>query len=104
WKALHMLVYLAYVAVVAHVGLGLLQDERHPFFLGVVAIGAVVTLGLHLAAGLREAPADRLRPAEGRWVDAGPAATIPEGRARVAMAGTERVAIFRHEGRLSCVS
>src|SRR5204863_2169817 len=44
------------------------------------------------------------RPAEGRWVDAGPAATIPERRARVAMAGTERVAIFRHEGRLSCVS
>ncbi|MDH4349458.1 MAG: ferric reductase-like transmembrane domain-containing protein, partial [Gemmatimonadota bacterium] len=104
WKALHMLVYVAYAAVMAHVALGFLQDERHPLYLILLGLGATVTAVLHLVAARREVPTDRLVAADGGWVDLGPADTIPEGRARIGMAGGERVAVFRHDGKLSCVS
>jgi sulfoxide reductase heme-binding subunit YedZ len=104
WKALHMLVYVAYAAVVAHVGLGFLQTERGALYPVVMAIGAIAAVGLHFAAARREAPKDRPIAASTGWVDLGPADTIPEGRARIGMAGGERVAVFRHDGKLSCVS
>ncbi|MCC7134303.1 MAG: ferric reductase-like transmembrane domain-containing protein [Gemmatimonadales bacterium] len=103
WKRLHLLVYLAYLALVAHVAFGVLQDERHPLFLIATAAGAAIIGGLHLAAAWRERLLDRRRPAPD-WIDVGPAATIAEGRARIALVAGERVAVFRHHDRLSCVS
>jgi len=104
WKRLHMLVYLAYLLLLGHVGLGVLQDERSlwyalPFGLGAAAIG-----GLHLAAALRERGRDREPAPDQEWLDVGSAASIAEGRAIVGVVGGERVAVFRHEDRLSCVS
>jgi nitrite reductase/ring-hydroxylating ferredoxin subunit/DMSO/TMAO reductase YedYZ heme-binding membrane subunit len=106
WKRLHMLVYVAYLAVALHVGLGLLQEERHRFYLGFLLASVVAIGGLHLVAALRERPGDRpLAPTPGSdWVAVGNAADIPEGRAIVAVVAGERVAVFRHEGRLSCIS
>ncbi len=105
WKRLHMLVYLAWGLLVAHVALGTLQAEGDPLLaLGVVA-GAASVIGAHLVAGWRERRGDQMLPADDDgWVDAGPAGTIPESRARVVMVAGERVAIFRHQNRLSGVS
>jgi nitrite reductase/ring-hydroxylating ferredoxin subunit/DMSO/TMAO reductase YedYZ heme-binding membrane subunit len=107
WKRLHMLVYLAYVALIAHVGLGFLQDERHPIYVVAIGLGVLVISGLHLAAAARERglddPAPSLRQS-GDWVDIAGTGDIAEGRAVIGLVGDERVAVFRHEDRLSAVS
>ncbi len=104
WKRLHMLVYVAYVALILHLGLGVLQDERHPLFLFLVVASSLTIGGLHLAAARKERLGDRLRTPGPNWVDVGPAADIAEGRAIIGVVAGERVAVFRHQNHLSCVS
>jgi len=104
WKTLHMLVYLAYALLVGHVALGAVQADSGwvgPIFLG---LGAVVVIGLHLAAGLHERKADWEPGRSPDWVEVCRVEEIPEQRAKVAMVGGERVAVYRHEGMLACVS
>jgi nitrite reductase/ring-hydroxylating ferredoxin subunit/DMSO/TMAO reductase YedYZ heme-binding membrane subunit len=108
WKALHMALYPAYALVVAHVGLGYLQAATSPALASLVALSCAALVGLHLAAGRREARADGIfagAAPEAPWVVAGRAADIPEGGAvTVRPPAGEKVAIFRHQGRLSAVS
>ncbi len=105
WKALHMGVYLAYLLLVAHIALGVLQSELHPVFPLLLGLSVAFVVGLHLAAGFREANVDRpMSPADDGWIDAGPVAEIPEARARVVPAGGERVAVFRYGGKVSALS
>ncbi len=104
WKRLHMTAYVAYAALVGHVFLGTLQDQRSAVPAAVFGVGLLLIAGLHLAAALRERPRDRERPGDESWVDLGPAGDIAEGRARMGVVAGERVAVFRHQGRLSCVS
>jgi nitrite reductase/ring-hydroxylating ferredoxin subunit/DMSO/TMAO reductase YedYZ heme-binding membrane subunit len=113
WKSLHMLVYLAYALLVLHVALGALQAERSLLYLILVVSGAAIVAGLHLAAAWRERRRDQarlllapLRECPGEvWVDAGSVNEVPEGRAKVVcLDGQERVAVFRHGGRLSAVT
>src|SRR5256885_8409906 len=54
WNRLHMLVYVAYALLIAHVTLGALQSERNPALAIILGIGLAVVLSLHLAAGFRE--------------------------------------------------
>jgi nitrite reductase/ring-hydroxylating ferredoxin subunit/DMSO/TMAO reductase YedYZ heme-binding membrane subunit len=111
WKALHMLVYVAYGLLVMHVTLGALQSEGNPAYPVLVGGGLLAVVGLHLAAGLRERRRDagptirEPKPDEETWIDVGSVDEIAEGRAKVvAPAGGERVAIFRYEGRISAVT
>ena len=106
WKALHMGVYLAYALLVGHVVLGSLQAERSPLLAGLVGLGLALVLALHLLAGWRERALDRERRglASDGFVDVGGLDEIEEGRAKVVSLGGERVAIFRHAGRLSALS
>jgi nitrite reductase/ring-hydroxylating ferredoxin subunit len=71
----------------------------------MLAGAVVVVAGLHLVAGRREARCDR-GPASGEpWIDVGAVDSLKEGRGRaVCVPGRERVAIFKHKGRLSAVS
>ena len=96
WKALHLSIYAAYAAVVAHVMLGAYQSATSPVFGGVAAACALLVAGLHLAA--------RRRPgAEG--VEVPDPGAIAEGRARVVdLPGGERAAVWRHEGMLYATS
>jgi nitrite reductase/ring-hydroxylating ferredoxin subunit/DMSO/TMAO reductase YedYZ heme-binding membrane subunit len=106
WKALHMLVYLAYVILVAHVALGSLQQPglRLPTLL--LMASAALVLGLHLLTGLRERSLDRQPASIGvdGWTAICDVSDIREGRARMALVGQERIAVFRYGGRISCVS
>jgi nitrite reductase/ring-hydroxylating ferredoxin subunit/DMSO/TMAO reductase YedYZ heme-binding membrane subunit len=108
WKALHMAIYPAYALVVAHVAFGYLGEATNAALPVVVLLSAALLVGLHLAAGLRARREDAAvaRPApEAPWIEAGLAAAVPEGRAVVVQPpGGEKVAIFRHRGRLSAVS
>ncbi len=107
WKRLHMLVYVAYALLVAHVALGALQADRAPLAMVATCAGAALIAALHLGTGLRERTRDRSgapAAAEG-WIDAGAAADIAESRARtVCTPGGERIAIFKHNGAFSAVT
>lgn len=112
WKALHMLVYLAYAAVAIHVMFGALQSEVPAWVAVVPGAGILWLATLHTLTARREAGPDALSGAEGRgatglsatWVDAGEASRIPDGRARIVCANGERIAVFRYGNHVSAVS
>jgi nitrite reductase/ring-hydroxylating ferredoxin subunit len=106
WKRLHMMVYIAYGLVVAHVLLGVLQAETNPLLAGLLAAGAASVLGLHLAAGYRERKLDTETKAVDPYgfVDVCAVDEIPEKCARIATVSGERVAIFKYDGMISALS
>ncbi len=102
WKAIHFLIYPAYAALVGHVALGAFQARGNETLAVIFTGGALLVVGLHIWAALRERT--RATPATD-WVAVGPARDIPEGRARIALLPSgDRVAVFRHEGQLSAIS
>ena len=107
WKAMHMGVYAAYAAIVLHVVLGRLQTGGDPLLAVVVGLSVLGLCLLHVLAGRQERGKDLTAASliDPPWVSAGPVDSIAEGRAVVVpLAGDERVAVFRHKGRLSAVS
>lgn len=99
WKTLHMLVYVAYALVVAHVALGALQSETHPIFGALLGFGVALVTLAHLAAGLTSWGRDArtaAKPDESGWIDAGSVHDIADSRAvTVRLPGGEGVAIYR---------
>lgn len=122
WKALHMLVYVAYALLVLHVTFGALQGEGSPVYVGAMALGVATVLGLHVVAGQKERALDvvaavcdrrsgnpkddahRAPLQDDEFVDACAVADIPENRARIVCLSGERVAIFKYDGKISAVS
>ncbi len=106
WKRLHSLIYLAYIAVVAHVSLGILQDQQNHTFTVIFIGGAGAVAALHLWAALYErAHGDAPGAAPAGWVDICDAADIAEGFAKIKiLPNGERVAVFRQDGKLSAIS
>ncbi len=108
WKAIHMSVYLAYLSVVLHVGLGYLQSSDNPVFAIIVALSVLAVGGLHFVAGRAERRNDKAAApvtAEAPWVFAGTVGEIPDNQAIVVpLQGGERVAVFRHDDKLSAIS
>lgn len=101
WKALHMLVYVAYILLVVHVALGILQSEQSPVYVALTLLGAMTLGALHIAAGLKEANADRrmadLPTAEADgFVKVGHIDEIADNRARIVSLSGERVAVFKY--------
>ena len=106
WKTLHMLVYVAYALLVAHVTLGLLQSETSPLIAGATGVSLAAVLGLHTAAARRESRVDKrkLEAARDGFVDACALESIPEKCAAVVSVHGERVAIFKYDGKVSAIS
>lgn len=105
WKALHMLVYVAYALIVGHVALGVMQADTHVLPALFVGGGFLLVFGLHLLAGFREKEKDTpLATADEAFVDACAVADIPEKRARIVTIAGERVAIFKYDGKVAAVS
>lgn len=105
WKSLHMVVYLAYVLLVGHIALGVLQAETHAGLVAVLVASVAWVAGLHIVAAWRERRTDQQRSrikveGDARWVDAGAVASFEDGRAKVVLVGAERVAVFRDGERL----
>jgi len=105
WKSLHYLIYPAYVAVVAHVALGILQDQQHPTLPVIVMTGASAVVALHLAAAVKEHLAGDPAAAGGDWVHVCATADMSDGYAKIAqLPGGDRVAVYLNDGRLSAIS
>ena len=71
-----------------------------------MGLGLAWVLGLHLVAGLRERALDEESrgAASDGFVEVCAVSDIRETRARIACLGGERVAVFRHDGKISAVS
>jgi len=106
WKRLHMLVYAAYSLLIGHVSLGALQSETSPVMAAVLGVGVALVAGLHLAAAAKERRIDdeRLQALQDGFVEVGDVHSIPDKRAKVVSLGGERVAVFRHDGKVSAIS
>ena len=106
WKRLHMLVYVAYALLVAHVTLGALQTETNPVLAAALIVGVAAVLSLHLAAAFREKRVDRARhqAVEEGFVEVCKVDRIAEKCATIVSLSGERVAVFRYDGKVSAIS
>ncbi len=106
WKRMHCLIYFAYVAVVAHVSLGILQDQQNHTFTVIFIGGAGAVAGLHAYAALLDwRKGDELGDDAGGWIDICDAGDITEGFAKIKILPSgDRVAVFKQDGKLSAIS
>lgn len=105
WKALHMLVYAAYLLVLMHVMLGVIQYESNPVFVIMVLAGVITVVTLHLLAAMKEKKADnqKFAAAQNGFVEVCAAGEITEGRAKIFCVDKERIAVYRHEDKLYAI-
>ncbi|HKX30285.1 MAG TPA: Rieske 2Fe-2S domain-containing protein [Blastocatellia bacterium] len=106
WKGLHMLVYVAYALLIAHVTLGVLQTETGLLPAATLGLGMVVVFGLHVAAAYRERAIDSAPSPEVKddFVAVCSVDDIPNNRALICSLSGERVAVFKYDGKISAVS
>lgn len=105
WKTLHMFVYIAYLSIILHVLLGVIQYETSPVLVVLLAVGFVVVTILHLAAGRREQLNDREQIEVGNdFVKVCDIDDIADNRAKVVALNGERIAIFKYSNKLSAIS
>ena len=107
WKALHMMIYVGYASLVAHVLFGYMQGATDPIFPVLVLFFSATVLFLHIVAGKRETEADRTTTAsvDGDWVNVARLEDIEDEYGHVVpLPSGERVAIFRYDGKLSVTS
>jgi nitrite reductase/ring-hydroxylating ferredoxin subunit/DMSO/TMAO reductase YedYZ heme-binding membrane subunit len=105
WKTLHMFVYLAYLLIVMHVMLGVIQYEKNPVLVVMLFVGAMTLVTLHLLAGIKERKIDHMKFAlqqEG-FVYVCPVHEIPDSRAKIFCIDKERIAVYRHETKLYAI-
>jgi nitrite reductase/ring-hydroxylating ferredoxin subunit/DMSO/TMAO reductase YedYZ heme-binding membrane subunit len=103
WKRLHMGVYAAYALLVAHVIFGITQQPGSSVWFWFTATGATLVGGLHLASATGGKAPDGDQDGSD-WLRVCEASEIAEGRAKMVESGGDRIAVFRHEDRLSAVS
>lgn len=102
WKTLHMFVYLAYLLVVMHVMLGVIQYEKNPVFVIFIFAGSVALVTLHILAALKERRIDHAKfvvKQEG-FVFVCNVDEIENSRAKIFCVDKERIAVYRHENKL----
>ncbi|MEL7048097.1 MAG: Rieske 2Fe-2S domain-containing protein [Pseudomonadota bacterium] len=110
WKAMHMLIYFAYAAVVAHVALGYLQDGKNVAFMGMTFVSVFAVVSLHAAAAYKDWRDEGRQVAIGAeeinaWVRVAPPEDFADGRAKIVMlADGEKVAVFRHGDKISALT
>jgi|TARA_R110002110_G_scaffold58543_2_gene166272 sulfoxide reductase heme-binding subunit YedZ len=104
WKRLHMMVYIAYALIIAHVFLGAFQQETSPFTIGILVVGFFIIASLHLITAFREGKIDSAKTIEKEgWLKVCNIDEIEEDRAKIFTVTNERVAIFKYDGKLSAI-
>lgn len=106
WKGLHYLIYPAYLAVVGHVSLGILQDQQN-HTVTVIFVGGALHVGvLHMLAALKERRRDaQIMAPAAAWVEVCDLSDMRDGFAKIKLlADGARVAVFLNDGKLSAIS
>jgi methionine sulfoxide reductase heme-binding subunit len=106
WKTLHMGVYMAYLLIVMHVFLGVIQYETHPAFIIILSIGSAGLISLHLLAGRKEVRLDNIKYGlkQNGFYEVCRVDEIIEDRAKVFCIKEERIAVFKTAGKLFAVN
>lgn len=106
WKRIHYLIYPAYVSVVAHVSLGILQDQQNHSFTAIFIGGALIVGVLHLWAALVERKrANQIRSEAAEWIPVCNVADMKDGFAKIKLLPDgKRVAVYLNGGQLSAIS
>lgn len=104
WKALHMGVYIAYAALIAHVALGTAQFDKGLGILYALGLGVVLISGLHIAAILKGRGLDVAASFNEDWINVGTPLSIPINKAvTVTPPDGERIAVFRQDKGISAI-
>jgi len=105
WKTLHMFVYLAYLLVIMHVILGVVQYETNPVLFVMVLAGAATLISLHLVAGTKEVRRDNqlFQLKKEGFVYVCEANDVPDNCAKIFCIDKERIALFRFENKLYAI-
>jgi len=102
WKALHMLVYLAYAATILHVFLGAFQHDTSVLSIGLLAFGFVFIAGLHLRTAFAKGTAGPTE-VQDEWHLVCEVDDIEEDRAKLFTHEDTCIAVFKYDGKLSAV-
>jgi nitrite reductase/ring-hydroxylating ferredoxin subunit/DMSO/TMAO reductase YedYZ heme-binding membrane subunit len=103
WKALHMMVYVAYALVIMHVMLGVVQLESHPFLYGFLMVGMMIVIGMHFLSSVKSGKGLDLKSAPG-FYHACDLKDIADDCAKIVTLNGEGIAIFKYDGKLSAIS
>ena len=104
WKALHMSVYVAYTALVAHVALGTAQFDKGLALLIAISVGAFFLVVLHAAALIKGRGLDVKASEASDWINVGQPRFIPLNKAlTVTPKSGERIAVFRQVKGVSAI-
>ena len=107
WKSLHMMVYVAYVLVILHVALGILQYENKPFYWSGLLLGFILITSLHLTAGFKEYRwiiSQKRYLKENGYYDVGPVDEIPDKGGKSVYLVDQNIAIFKYDNKISAVN
>jgi DMSO/TMAO reductase YedYZ heme-binding membrane subunit/nitrite reductase/ring-hydroxylating ferredoxin subunit len=98
WKRLHMLVYIAYILVIMHVMLGVIQLESSPILIVFLCVGFSILISLHLITGLKEIRIDKkiVQLKDDGYLSIGSIDLWEDGKARIVNNGKQRIAVFRN--------
>lgn len=103
WKALHMLVYLAYALILMHVILGVVQLESASIMLFFIVGGFVTITLLHLIASFKSTQGINDK-ATSDWEFVCLISDIADDCAKVITLNDESIAIFKYDMKLSAVN
>ncbi len=107
WKAIHMGVYAAYVAVIGHIALGSMLAARNGALAMIATLSVCAVVPLHLLAARKSLSGGLFRATAQRqgWIAIGDPQSFIEDRGTVIeIPGGERAAVFRHTGKLSAMA
>ena len=104
WKALHMSVYGAYIALIGHVAFGTAQFDKSSSLLIMLGSGAITLVILHFLALLKGRNLDSTFSQNSGWINVGDPMSIPLNKAvTVTPKSGERIAIFRQDKGVSAI-
>lgn len=106
WKMLHMSVYLAYAMLIMHVMLGIVQLEQSLILIGLLGLGMMLVIGLHMMASWKQRHLGRLvkHLKNNGFVRVCTIEEIPNNRAKFAKINGESIAIFKYDNKLSAIN
>jgi methionine sulfoxide reductase heme-binding subunit len=104
WKTLHIFIYLAYLLLILHILLGIVQLENAPVYFLMLLLGVLWLAVIHMYAGYKEYNFDEKKNvANEGWVKVCNIDEIEDSKAKMIFANGERIAIFKYDNKLSAV-
>jgi methionine sulfoxide reductase heme-binding subunit len=106
WKTLHMFVYLAYLLIVLHVLLGVIQYETSPVLVVLLAAGSISLIILHFMAGYKEVKKDNITYSlqQQGYNYVCETNEIEDSRAKIFCIDNERIAVYKFENKLYAIN